>query len=287
MLIGGHVSPAGGLAKAVERGTERECQAIQIFNQSPRAWRPNRYSDADFAAFREALAASEIEAVLIHAVYLLNCASEDEEIGRKSHDALVNALRLGDEIGALAVVLHAGSAKTGSVEDAIARAGSVVADALAESGRCALHFENTAGGGGTLGRTFDELDQLIAAAGGGERLGICLDSCHLLASGHDVRTVASLAAVIDAFDAAVGLDRLGSLHVNDSVGALGSNRDRHANLGEGELGREGCGAFLAEPRFEGLPCVLEVAGADGKGPEIADVWLAKELRAEALSARAA
>jgi deoxyribonuclease-4 len=113
---------------------------------------------------------------------------------------------------------------------------------------------------------------------------VCLDSCHLLASGYDVRTAEGLSGVVDEFDAVVGLDRLGSLHVNDSTTPLGSNRDRHANLTEGELGREGCGAFLAEPRFESLPCVLEVAGADGKGTGVEDVRLARELRAEALAA---
>ena len=285
MLIGAHVSPSGGLTKAVERGVDRGCDAIQIFHQSPRAWRPNNYSDEDFAAFREAMEASPVEAVLIHAVYLLNCASDDEELCHKSKTALVNALRIGDAIDAHAVVLHAGSAKGGPVDEAIDRAGSLIAEALGESERCPLHLENTAGSGGTLGRSFQELGRLIGAAGGGPRLGICLDCCHLLASGYEVRTTEALAATLDECDREVGLDRLGSLHVNDSVGALGSNRDRHANLGEGELGREGLAVYLSEPRFERLPCVIEVPGEDGKGPSLGQVRIARELRAAGLAAR--
>jgi deoxyribonuclease-4 len=277
MLIGAHVSPAGGLVKAVVRGVERGCEAIQIFNQSPRMWRPTRYGEEDFAAFREAIANSPIEVVLIHAVYLLNCASEDEEILAKSRTSLIHSLRVGDAIGAVGVVLHPGSAKQGNVGQAIARAGRVIGEALSESERCPLHLEDTAGAGGTLGRSFEELAQLLDASGGGSRLGVCLDSCHLLASGYDVRTAAGLAQTLDEFEAAVGFERLHSLHVNDSATPLGSNRDRHAILGEGELGEEGCAWFLSEPRFDGLPCVLET-GRDRGGPAREDVALAYELR---------
>jgi deoxyribonuclease-4 len=284
MLIGAHVSPAGGLPKAVERGTERGCQAIQIFNQSPRMWRPTQYKDEDVAAFREAVAASDIDAVLIHAVYLLNCASEDPEIVKKSRNSLIHSLRVGEAIGAVGVVLHPGSAKQGHVGEAIERAGKVIAEALSESGSCPLHLEDTAGAGGTLGRSFEELAALLEAAGGGPRLGICLDSCHLLASGYDVRTVEGLAQVIDDFDAAVGADRLQSLHVNDSQTPLGSNRDRHAIMGEGELGDDGCAWFLSEPRFEDLPCVLETGREKGSVAR-EDVELAMKLRQRGLKRR--
>jgi len=152
MLIGAHVSPAGGLAKAIERGTERDCEAIQIFNQSPRMWRPTAYGEDDFLAFREAMACSAIKAVLIHAVYLLNCASEDPEIREKSLHSLVQSLRVGNGIGAAGVVLHPGSAKQGDVNEAIRRAGPVIAEALAQTDRCPLYLEDTAGAGGTLGR---------------------------------------------------------------------------------------------------------------------------------------
>jgi deoxyribonuclease-4 len=266
MLIGAHVSQAGGLPKAVQRGVDLGCEAIQIFNQSPRMWKPTAYTDDDFAAFREAMDDSPIRAVVIHAVYLINCGSDDPEIRDKSLKSLVQALTVGDGIGAAGVVLHSGSAKQGDVGEAIARAGEVIAEALKETGGCELHLEDTAGAGGTLGRSFEELAALIDAAGGQKRLGVCLDSCHLLASGYDIRTAAGLRETIDRFDEVVGLQRLGSLHLNDSQTPLGSNRDRHADIGKGELGEAGCAAFLSEPRFDDLPCLLETPGPDKQGP---------------------
>jgi len=287
MLIGVHVSPAGGPAKAVERGVERGACSIQIFNQNPRQWKPREYSTEEVAEFRAAIADSDVDALLIHAVYLLNCASEDAEIRTKSHTSLTASLRAGSALGANAVVLHPGSALKdgGEAGAALDRAGAVIAEALAESEGCPLHLENTAGAGGTLGRSFEELARLLEVAGGDARLGICLDSCHLLASGYDVRSAEALADVLDEFDRVVGLARLGSLHVNDSMTPLGSNRDRHANLGDGELGRAGCAAFLSEPRFEGIACVLEGPGAKGKGVDRDDIEDAFALRDEGLAAR--
>jgi deoxyribonuclease IV len=287
MLIGAHVSPAGGPAKAIARGVEREARSIQIFNQNPRQWKPREYSADEVADFRTAMADSDIAALLIHAVYLLNPASEEPDFRDKSLVSLTTSLQAGAALGALAVVLHPGSALKdgGAVDAAIERGAAVIAEALAESDECPLHLENTAGAGGTLGRSFEELARLIELAGGDERLGVCLDSCHLVASGYDIRTAAGLAAVTDEFDGVVGLDRLGSLHINDSATPLGSNRDRHANLGEGELGRRGCAAFLSEPRFEGLPCVLEGPGAKGKSVDRDDMRAAFALRKQGLAAR--
>jgi deoxyribonuclease-4 len=278
MLIGAHVSPAGGLANAVQRGAERGCHAIQIFNQSPRMWRPTAYGEDDFAEFREAVKPSPINAVLIHAVYLLNCASEDREIRDKSRASLIQSLTVGDGIGATGVVLHPGSAKQGDVKKAIKRAGKVIGEALSETDKCPLHLEDTAGAGGTLGRSFEELSELIEAAGGGKRLGVCLDSCHLLASGYDIRTADGLSETLDRFDAVTGLKRLGSLHLNDSQTPLGSNRDRHANVGKGELGERGCAAYLSEPRFEKLACVLETQGPERQGPTAEEIALCFKLR---------
>jgi len=285
MLIGAHVSPAGGLPKAVQRGVERGCRAIQIFNQSPRAWKPTVYRDEDVAAFSEAIAQSPIDAVLIHAVYLLNCASDDADIRAKSLRSLIHSLRVGREIGARGVILHPGSAKTGDVPRAIARAGNTIREALSESEACVLQLENTAGAGGTLGRSIDELAALLAAAGGSERLGLCLDSCHLLASGYDVRTQAGIDGLLKEVSAKIGSERVGSLHLNDSQAPLGSNRDRHANIGAGELGEDGCAAFLAAPAFQQLPCVLETPGENRSGSSREEVALAAKLLERGLAAR--
>src|SRR6478672_15732 len=274
MLVGAHVSPAGGPARAVERGAE----AIQFFNQSPRAWRAREYTDEEAAEFRETLAASSVDAAVIHTVYLINCASRDRTIRRKSLTSLTIALRSGAALGVRGVVLHAGSALGGDVKRAITRAGKVIREALDDSEDCPLHLEDTAGSGGTLGRSFSELAALIEAAGGDKRLGLCLDSCHLLASGYDIRTAEGLTRTLDECVEIVGADRLGSVHVNDSKTGLGSNVDRHAPLGTGELGESGCAVFLSEPRFEGLPAIFEGPGVEGKQPVKADVDTMKRLR---------
>ena len=287
MLIGAHLSPAGGVAKAVERGVERGCHAIQIFNQNPRAWKPREYAPEDIEAFHAAKDASEVDALLIHAVYLLNCASDDREIRTKSRNSLVSALRAGEQLQATAVVLHPGSAKTGDVSEAIRRAGATIREALEESDTCPLHLENTAGAGGTLGRSFSELAAIVEAAGGDERIGICLDSCHLFASGYDIRTEQGLTETLDECVSNVGLDRLGSLHLNDSQTPLGSNRDRHADPGEGELGPQGCSVFLSEPRFQDLPLVLEASGPDNKGASAEQIAYTRRLREEGLARRGA
>ncbi|MBA3327677.1 MAG: deoxyribonuclease IV [Solirubrobacterales bacterium] len=287
MLIGAHVSPAGGPAEAVARGVQRDAQAIQIFNQNPRAWKPREYSREEIAGFHAAMEGSCVHALLIHAVYLLNCASEDPQIRARSLASLISSLRAGAALGAHAVVLHPGSALIGGeAGPAIARAGTVIAEALAESERCPLHLENTAGAGGTLGRSFHELAALMEAAGGDDRLGVCLDSCHLLASGFDIRTAAGLTAGLDDCAQLVGIERVGSLHLNDSAMPLGSNRDRHANVGEGELGDDGCAVFLSEPRFQDLPCVLETPGPDRSGPTAADIGRTRALRERGLHERA-
>jgi deoxyribonuclease IV len=281
MLIGGHVSTAGGLVRALERAEERGCETMQIFNQSPRMWRPTRYSEDDFAAFRERLAASPVQSVYIHAVYLINVASDDAEVRRKSLVSLTHALSVGDAIGAEGVVVHPGSGKGQAPRPTFKKLGKAMKAALAQTGPTPLLFEDTAGAGFTIGRTFEELARVIEVSGGEERIGVCLDSCHLLASGYEVRDPAAFKGVVDEYDRIVGLDRLQALHLNDSKMPLGSNVDRHANLGEGELGEEGIRVFLSEPRFSGLPVLIEVPGPDGHGPDKKEIDLAKRLRDEA------
>jgi deoxyribonuclease-4 len=285
VLIGAHVSTAGGLAKAIERGAERGCESIQIFNQSPRMWRPTRYGPDDFAAFREAMDASPVEAAVIHAVYLINCASKDAELRRKSLASLTHALRTGAQIGAAGVVLHPGAQKGEPLAPSLKRAAKTIAAALADSEECPLLLEQTAGHKGLLGRDFDETAELIELAGGDERLGLCLDSCHLFVQGYDVTDAARLEQVLDEADEKVGLERLRCVHVNDAAFPLGSCRDRHANVGKGEMGRSGLAAFLSEPRFEGLPATLETPGPEKKGPDRREVQAAKRLRREGLKGR--
>jgi deoxyribonuclease-4 len=285
MLIGAHVSTAGGLVEAHRRGVERGCDAIQVFNQSPRMWKPTRWKPDDVAEFLELMKDGPIESVTIHAVYLINPATKDREMRRKSAASLIHSLRMGDEIGADGVVIHPGSTVGEPHDEALARAGEMFKEALAESDSCRLLLENTAGAGNTLGRSFGELRALVDMAGGDKRIGICLDSCHMLASGFDIRTADKLAEVIDRCVRLVGLRRLRCLHMNDSQTPLGSNRDRHAPPGDGELGPRGCAAFLSEPRFEKLPVLFEGPGVEGKAPAKVDIDRMRELRANGLRSR--
>jgi deoxyribonuclease IV len=279
------VSTAGGLVQAHERAVERGCEAMQVFNQSPRAWRPTRWKPDDVAEFLELQRDGPIESVVIHAVYLINPATKDREMRKKSADSLIHALRMGDEIRADGVVLHPGSTVGEPQDEALPRVGEMLKHALGESDRCRLLLENTAGAGNTLGRTFEELRELVDLAGGDKRIGICLDSCHMYASGFDIATADKLSEVVDRYAKVVGMRRLKCLHVNDSMTKLGSNRDRHAIPGDGELGPRGCAAFLSEPRFEKLPAFFEGPGTSGHAPDKVDVDRMKELRGNGLRAR--
>lgn len=285
MLLGAHVSTGGGLTAAHARGVEIGAEAIQVFNQSPRMWRPTRWKDDDVAAFRELMKGGPIRSVVIHAVYLVNTASNDAEIRSKSVASLIHSLRMGDAIAADGVVVHPGSTVGEPHEEAILRVGDALREGLAESESCPLLLEDTAGAGNTLGRSFDELARLIDLAGGHERLGLCLDSCHMLASGFDVRSADGIEEVLDRCVSIVGEKRLRCVHVNDSQAPLGSNRDRHAPLATGELGKKGCSAFLSEPRFDGLPAIFEGPGIEGRAPAAADIREMKKLRAAGLRAR--
>jgi deoxyribonuclease-4 len=271
--------------QAHERAVERGCEAMQVFNQSPRMWRPTRWKPDDIAQFLELQKAGPIESVSIHAVYLINPATKDREMRKKSADSLIHSLRMGDEIGADGVVVHPGSTVGEPMDEAFARVAEMAKHALAESDKCRLLLENTAGAGNTIGRTFEELRELIDLAGGDKRIGVCMDSCHMFATGFDITTADKLTEVVDDFKKTVGIRRLKCLHVNDSMTPLGSNRDRHAIPGEGEIGPRGCAAFLSEPRFEKLPALFEGPGTTGHAPDKVDVDTMKKLRAKGLRAR--
>lgn len=271
--------------KAVRRGEELGCDSIQIFNQSPRMWRPTAYGEDDFAAFREAMEASRVSTVIIHAVYLINPATPVRSLKRKSLESLSHALRIGDAIGATGVVLHPGARKDGTLKPAIKRSGKMIAEAIAQSGSCPVLIEQMAGHAGILGHTFDEIASITEAAGGGDRVGLCLDSCHLFVSGYDIRTVEGIDGVLDEADRKVGLDRLKALHVNDSKVPFGANLDRHDNLGKGEIGARSLGLFLSEPRFEGLTATLETPGPEKQGAVKKDITYARRLRNQGLKAR--
>jgi deoxyribonuclease-4 len=266
VLLGAHVSIAGGIHEAVGRADALGCRSLQVFPQSPRVWKPAVHPDENLARFRE-LAAESDQVALCHAPYLINLAGTDDLTVERSEAALAQALRTARSLGALAVVVHLGSHLGSGFDAGLERAAPILQRTLELAGDGTwLLLENTAGAGGTMGLTVAELALVIERCGSHPWLGVCLDSCHLYASGVDVGDPAAVDAVLDELDERIGLERLKALHVNDSQMPLGSNRDRHANLGEGLIG-DGLSAFLGRPRLQRLPAVLETAGHTRAGPD--------------------
>ncbi|HET6809934.1 MAG TPA: deoxyribonuclease IV [Acidimicrobiales bacterium] len=291
MLIGAQVRQTGGFLAALHRGEAMGAEVVQLFPQNNRQWRPPARGDEVYAAYRDAAAGSAVVALTVcHAPYLINVISPDLVTRERSFTCLVDNLRAATALGAIGLVVHPGSHRGVDAHTAarrVAREAVAGLDAVAaETGRvCDLLLENTAGAGGTVGRTFSELAEIIAAAGGDPRVGVCVDTQHLWASGISFATAAQADRVVSELDAVVGLDRLRCLHLNDSKVPFGANRDRHENLGEGTIGRRGLAAILGHPDLQGLPAVLEVKGIEGHGPGAADLVLARSLHARGRAAR--
>jgi deoxyribonuclease IV len=274
VLFGAHCS--GGIKKALERGAEIGAEAVQLFPQSPRTWRFPDHDPADLERFPARRVELGIEAVLVHALYLVNLATTNEEVYGKSVTTLGRTVETAAAIKADAVVFHIGSHLGAGFEAGLEQVVPAIEQALERTSEDTwLLMENSAGAGGTVGRSVDELATLYERLGRPPRLGVCLDSCHLYVSGSDVGDPAAYDTLLAELDGSIGLDRLRALHVNDANAPLGSNRDRHANIGEGELG-ERLGAFLAHPAVQELPAVFEGAG---RNPNAEDVRKLKELHA--------
>jgi deoxyribonuclease-4 len=286
MLIGAHVSSTGGIHTALDRAAEMKAEAVQIFTQSPRMWRPTAHPEENLDRFCERRAKLGVP-VVCHALYLINLAAPDDAVYEKSVTALRHTVDVACRIDAEAVIFHVGSHLGAGLDAGLARVVPALQSCLE---RCTdttwLLMENTAGAGGTIGRSLDELEVLFDRLDAHPRLGLCLDSCHLYASGYDVTDRAELDRVLDEADTRFGLDRLRALHVNDSQAPLGSNRDRHANIGEGLMG-QGLGTFLAHPRLQGLPALLETPGKDNSGPDKAQLTRTRTLRTRHLNKQTA
>jgi deoxyribonuclease-4 len=278
--LGAHVSSSGGIHTAIDRIEAMGGDSVQVFTQSPRTWRPTNHDPANFERFKQRRAEAGIGGVVCHALYLINLASPDDDLYEKSVAALQNTVEVGCAIDADAVVFHVGSHLGSGFEAGLERVVPALSSALEGCSETTwLCMENSAGAGGTIGRSLEELAALYEALQGHPRLGICLDSCHLFVSGYDITDPAEMDRVVDEVDRLIGLEPLRCLHVNDSKAPLGSNRDRHDNIGDGLLG-EKLGVFLAHPKLQALPALLEVPGA-GHGPDAEQVRKLKELHARA------
>jgi deoxyribonuclease-4 len=278
VLFGAHCS--GGVKKALDNAVEMGAETVQLFAQSPRTWRFPEHDPADLEAFRSKREAAGLPA-FVHALYLVNLAAPDDAIYSKSVDTMRSTVDAACAIEAEAVIFHIGSHLGVGFETGLARVVPALQQVLDRCNeRTWVLMENSAGAGGTMGRSIDELVAIFEALERHERLGVCLDSCHLFVSGVDITDELTWNALLEDLDARIGLDRLRALHANDAKAPLGSNRDRHDNIGEGLIG-EGLGVFLAHPRLQGLPVVLEVPGADGKGPNADEIRKLRELHARA------
>ncbi len=271
MLFGAHVSSSGGIWKAIDRAEAIGCDAVQVFTQSPRMWRPTNHTDEAVARFRERREEAGIGSVVCHALYLVNLASPDPVIYEKSIAAMRTTLETAAAIGADGVIFHVGSHLGAGFEgclEQVVRALRGLLELTSED--LWLLMENSAGAGGTIGRSTSELAAIYHALDRHPRLGVCIDSCHWYVSGVDVTDEAVLAGAVAELDTTIGLDRLRCLHVNDTKAAVGSNLDRHDSIGAGLMG-EGLRTFLGHPAFQGLPAILETPGPDGHGPDAAEV----------------
>ncbi|MGH3071801.1 MAG: deoxyribonuclease IV [Gaiellaceae bacterium] len=277
MLLGAHCS--GGIKRALERATEIGADAVQLFAQSPRTWHFPAHAEEDLAGFRSRRAEAGIGSVLVHALYLCNLATPDDVVYGKSLATMRSTVDAACAIEADGVVFHVGSHLGAGLEAGLERCVPALREVLERCSQTTwLLLENSAGAGGTIGRSVDELAAIVDRLDGHPRLGVCLDSCHLYVSGIDAGDPAAVSALLDDVDGRIGLDRLRALHVNDAAAPFGSNRDRHANVLEGELG-ERLGAFLADPRVQGLPALMETPGPDGRGPDRAEVQKLRDLHA--------
>ena len=301
MRFGAHVSSSRGISKAIGRGRDLGCESLQVFTHNPRTWRPINHSDDEIAAFRAQAAEAGIGPIVSHGLYLINLGAPDREvptgppgkpatrmrnIHRSSIESLEQHLAIGEALGLAGVVLHVGSSKGSSEGEAIARIGAGIAEAFDEvPGGCCVFLENTAGAGDTIGRTFAQLRAVADAVGRPERLGVCLDSQHLFASGYPVHQPGGIDAVLEDFDGTIGIERLRCLHLNDSKTPFGANRDRHENIGDGEIGEAGMRSILGHPALQGLPVILEVPGLAGEGPDLENMARVRRLHAEGLAAR--
>jgi deoxyribonuclease IV len=277
VVIGAHCS--GGVKGALDKAAEIGADAVQLFTQSPRAWRVPNLDPEVHEAFRAKRAELGIGAVFCHAIYLVNLAAPNDEFYEKSVTTMRRTMEIACAIEADGVVFHVGSHLGAGFEQGLERALPALEQVLELcSEQTWLLMENSAGAGGTIGRSLEELAILYERLDRHPRLGVCLDSCHLYVSGVDVTDKKTLNAAIRELDASIGLDRLRCLHVNDAKTKLGSNSDRHDNILEGSMG-EGLGAFLGHRRLQKLPAILEVPGADDRGPNAEEIRKTRELHA--------
>jgi deoxyribonuclease-4 len=275
MLIGGHVSTRGGIDKAVDKAVAIGAEVIQTHPSPPQTWRRLTVDDAMVATFREKARAANLRGHFFHAVYIINLATTSSTLLKQSVGSLVFYMELAERIGADGVIFHPGSHKGAGFEPMLPQMARALGEVLARADSNAkLVIENSAGQGGCVGCTFDEVGRIVEAAGS-DRVHVCLDTAHAFANGYELRTPDGIDAALHRFDETIGLSRLAAIHANDSRAEFQSNVDRHANIGDGFIGEEAFGLMLNDPRLRDVPWILEVPGLEKRGP---DLWNVNKLR---------
>ncbi len=283
MKIGAHVSSAGGISKAVERGAEIGAEAIQFFGSSPQGWAFNPIPGQEIEAFRQGVAEANVGPVFLHAIYLINLGTQKEEILEKGVQSLISYMNLASAIGASGVIFHPGSHGGAGYDAIFPQAVSAIQRVLENSPQGPwLLLENMAGMGQHIGAKFDDLGRILKAVDS-PRLKVCLDTQHAFAAGYDMTTRSGIEAMIDEFDRDVGVANLCAVHANDSKRPCGSGVDRHDNIGEGFIGEEGFAAIMGNQAFRDVPFLLEVPGfaspgSKSNGPDRINIDILKNIR---------
>ncbi|TMC06255.1 MAG: deoxyribonuclease IV [Chloroflexi bacterium] len=277
-ILGAHVDSSGGLHLAFERAAAMGADAIQVHPTPPNYWGSPKLDDDRAERFREAADAAGRPPFYFHAVYLINLAGDDATMRQRSESTLAGYLAAADRLGISGVIFHTGSHKGAGFEQLLPQITEHLKHVMerADPSTARLLIENNAGMGGCVGARFEELRAMMDAVGD-PRIGVCYDTCHAFASGYDERTAEAARATLDEWERVIGLEKLEVVHCNDSQTGLGSNRDRHANIGQGEIGEAGFRALLHDPRLRDVPFILEVPGFDGRGPDAANLEILRRL----------
>ena len=267
MRIGAHMSVAGGVSNAIARAQLHGCEALQIFTKNANQWLGKPLADDEIHRFREQAEASGVTPIVSHASYLINLATADPALRAQSITAFVDELDRADALDLRGVVIHPGTCTSGTEADALRLIADAIETAFASrpAGRAMVVLEHTAGQGRTVGHRFEHLAAIIEHLHGSPRIGVCLDTCHLVASGYDIVSEQGYEETFRAFEDIVGVSRLVAFHGNDSKRPCGSRVDRHEHIGQGCLGLEPFRRILSDARFAGLPILIETEKLPAKG----------------------
>lgn len=287
MKIGAHISTAGGAHTGFDRALAIGSECMQFFESAPQQWGTAKLTDEQVETFHEKKAASGLDPIFIHGKYLMNLASADPKIFKTSQSTLRSSLNIAGRLGVRGVIFHTGSHKGLSFEAVFKQICRAATEVLAETPpETLMIFENAAGQQGTIGSKFSELGQMLRQIND-PRARVCIDTCHAFAAGYDLSSAEGVAGVFEELEREIGTANIAAMHCNDSKGALGSGRDLHENIGEGQIGRDGFMALLARPELADVPLLLEVPGykidGAGKGPDKPNIDLMKAIRAAAAS----